>query len=301
VKAPIAALALLALLLAGCGGGPAGAPAPKAGESAPAGASVQYPRLTGRVVDTADLLNPAQEAELTGKLEALQRASSRQLVVATVPNLQGRSIEDYGVGLGRFWRIGQGAANNGALLIVAVAEKKIRIEIGYGLEGILTDALASQIIRERITPRFQANDYAGGIIAGADAIVAQLQAPREAAEQRVAEASRAQSGDRARRGNGSSPFGLIIWGVVLLFILLSLVGRGLHGRRYGRRVSIWGPGDRSGGLGWMAFGMALGSLGGRRGGGGGWGGGWGGGGSGGGGGFSGGGGSFGGGGASGGW
>jgi uncharacterized protein len=292
VKASSALLALLALLLASCGGG---------GSEPGAGASVQYPRLSGRVVDTADLLNPAQEAELTRKLEALQRASSRQLVVATVPNLQGRSIEDYGVGLGRAWRIGQSAANNGTLLIVAVAEKKIRIEVGYGLEGILTDALSSRIIRERITPRFQANDYPGGIIAGADAIIAQLQAPREAAEQNVAEASRAQSGER-RHGGGGSLFGLIIWGAVLLFVLLGLLGRGLFGRRYGRRVSVWGPGDRGGGsgIGWMLFGMALGSLGGRGGRSSGWGGGSFGGG-GGGGGFSGGGGSFGGGGASGGW
>lgn len=288
MKAPIAILALLALLLASCGGGSAGG-------------SASYPRLTGRVVDTADLLNPAQEAELTRKLEALQRASSRQLVVVTIPNLQGRSIEEYGVGLGRAWRIGQGTANNGALLIVAVAEKKIRIEIGYGLEGIMTDALSGRIIRERITPRFQANDYAGGIIAGADAIIAQLQAPREAAEQQVAEASRTQSGE-SRRGGGGSLFGLIICGAVLLFVLLGLLGRGLFGRRFGRRVSVWGPGDRGGGsgLGWMLFGMVLGNLSGRGGRSSGWGGGWGGG-SGGGGGFSGGGGSFGGGGASGGW
>ncbi|HEV7659978.1 MAG TPA: TPM domain-containing protein [Allosphingosinicella sp.] len=287
MKAPIALLALLALLLASCGGGGS------------AGGSPSYPRLSGRVVDTANLLDPAQEAALTSKLEALQRASSRQLVVATIPDLQGRSIEEYGVGLGRFWRIGQGAANNGTLLIVAVAEKKIRIEIGYGLEGILTDALSSRIIRERITPRFQANDYAGGIIAGTDAIIAQLQAPREAAERNVAEASRAPNGE-GRRAGGGSLFGLIIWGAVLLFVLLGLLGRGLFGRRYGRRVSIWGPGDRGGGsgIGWMLVGMALGSLGGRGGRGGGWGGG---GSSGGGGGFSGGGGSFGGGGASGGW
>jgi uncharacterized protein len=288
VKAPIAVLALLALLLASCGGGGS------------AGAPASYPRLTGRVVDSADLLNPAQEAALTGKLEALQRASSRQLVVVTIPNLQGRPIEDYGVGLGRFWRIGQSAANNGTLLIVAVAEKKIRIEVGYGLEGVLTDALSSRIIREQITPRFQANDYPGGITAGTDAIIEQLQAPPEAAEQRAAAAARAQSGDRSRRGGGSSPVGLLIWGGVMLFVLLSLLGRGLIGRRYGRRVSVWGPGSGGGsGLGWMLFGMALGNLSGRRGGG--WGGGGGSFGGGGGGGFSGGGGSFGGGGASGGW
>ena len=281
MKAPIAVLALLAMLLAGCGGASQGS------------GNVQYPRLSGRVVDAADLLTPAQEAGLTRKLEALQRASSRQLVVATIPDLQGRGIEDYGVGLGRAWRIGQASANNGSILIVARAERKIRIEVGYGLEGILTDALTSQIIRERITPRFQANDYAGGIDAGVDAIILQLRAPPEAAEQRVAEAARADSEGEGRRGGGGSLFGLIVWGAVLLFVLLGLIGRGLGGRRYGRRVSTWGPGDRSGGgLGWMAFGMFLGGLGGRGGGGGGWGGG---------GGFTGGGGSFGGGGASGGW
>jgi uncharacterized protein len=286
VKAPLLALAALALSLAGCGGASQG------------GGNVQYPRLSGRVVDTADLLTPAQEAGLSRKLEALQRASSRQLVVATVPDLQGRGIEEYGVGLGRAWRIGQASANNGSILIVARAERKIRIEVGYGLEGILTDALTSQIIRERITPRFRANDYAGGIDAGVDAIIEQLRAPPEAAEQRAAEAARADSEGEGRRGGGGSLFGLVIWGAVLLFVLLSLLGRGLLGRRHGRRVSVWGPGAGrgGGGLGWMMAGMFLGSIG--RGGGGGWGGG---GGGGGGGGFTGGGGSFGGGGASGGW
>jgi uncharacterized protein len=186
----------------------------------------------------------------------------------------------------------------------------VRIEVGYGLEGILTDALTGRIIRERITPRFRASDYAGGINAGADAIIEQLRAPPEAAEQRVAAAAGAEKGRHSQRRGGGSIFALAIWGVVLLFIVLSLLRRGLGGRRYrgpwGRgRVSTWGRGSRGGdsGLGWMLAGMFLNSLAsGRRGGGGsfgGGGGGWGGGG--GGGGFSGGGGSFGGGGASGGW
>lgn len=268
-----------------------------------------YPRLSGRVVDAAELLTPAQEAELIRKLEALQRASSRQLVVATIPDLEGRTIEEYGVGLGRAWGIGQRQANNGVVLIVAPNQKKVRIEVGYGLEGILTDALSSRIIRERITPRFRANDYAGGINAGADAIIEQLRAPPEAAEQRVAAAAHAESGHRSRRGGGSL-VPLLIWGGILLFIVLPVLGSGLLGRRYRRgpwgrrgRVSTWGPGSGRGGsgLGWMLAGMVLGSMnrGGHSGGWGGGGGSWGGGG--GGGGFSGGGGSFGGGGASGGW
>jgi uncharacterized protein len=254
--------------------------------AAPAAAQT-YPPLTGRVVDQADLLNPQQEAELTQKLEALERASSRQLVVLTVPDLQGREIEEYGVGLGRAWGIGQRQANNGVILIVAVQERKMRIEVGYGLEGIMTDALSSQIINRDIRPRFRDNDYPGGINAGVDAIIQQLQAPPEAAEQRVRQAADSQ---RHRRGGGSF-VPLIFWVIVFVFIIFSLVRRGIGGRRYrgrrGRRgpVIIWGPGL---GGGWGGGSSSWGSGGGSS-----WGGG--------GGGFSGGGGSFGGGGASGGW
>jgi uncharacterized protein len=304
VRAPFLALAALALLVAGCGGAPDAAPAAKSGEAAAGtGQGAGYPRLTGRIVDNANLLTPAQEAELARKLEALERASSRQLVILTAPDLGGRSIDEYGVGLGRAWRLGQAGANNGAVLIVAVAEKKVRIEVGYGLEGILTDALASQIIRDRITPRFRADDYPGGINAGADAIIEQLRAPPEAAEARAAAAARSANEGRSRRGGESSPLGLLIWGGLLLFFLVPLaLGRLLLGRRrsgpWGRggRVSTWGPGGGGSGLGWMLAGAVLGNLTGRGGGGGGgWGGGSGGGG------FTGGGGSFGGGGASGGW
>lgn len=248
-----------------------------------------YPALTGRVVDLADLLDPAQEAELSRKLEALETASSRQLVVATIPDLGGRSIEEYGVGLGRAWGIGQRQANNGALLIVARNDRKVRIEVGYGLEGILPDALSSRIIRDRILPRFRDNDYPGGINAGADAIIAQLQAPPEAAE---AQARAAVQSERSHRRGGGSFVPLIFWVIVFVFIIFSLVRRGIGGRRYrgrrGRRgpVIIWGPG--LGGGGWGGGSSSWGGGGGSS-----WGGG--------GGGFSGGGGSFGGGGASGGW
>ena len=269
-----------------------------------------YPPLTGRVVDAADLLQPAQEAELTQKLAALEAATHRQLVVATIPSLEGHEIEEYGVGLGRAWHIGQQGANNGVVLIVAPAEHKVRIEVGYGMEGVLTDALSAQIIRNVIVPRFKANDYAGGIAAGTDAIIAQLQAPPEAAEANLRSAAAQDQQQRAHHRSRGSIAPLIIWGMIFLFIFLPALGAGLAGRRYGgrHRVSVWGPGQGGGasGLGWMALGAALGSM--NRGGGSSWGGGggsWGGGGGGfsggGGGGFSGGGGSFGGGGASGGW
>jgi uncharacterized protein len=273
--------------------------------------AVDFPPLSGRVVDQADLLNPEQEQQLTQRLEALQRASSRQLVVATVPSLQDLPIEDYGYQLGRAWGLGQQSANNGIILLVAPTERKVRIEVGYGLEGIVTDALSNQIINRQILPHFRANDYAGGVMAGAEALIQQLQAPPEAAEQAAVAAQQAENRAQPRgrhRNRGSAIGPLIIWGLVFLFIAAPALGAGLAGRRYrGRRgVSVWGPDDHRGsGLGWMLAGIALSNLN-RGGGGSSWGGGggssWGGGGGGGGGGgFSGGGGSFGGGGASGGW
>ena len=110
--------------------------------AAPAAAQT-FPALTGRVVDQAELLSPEQEAELSRKLEALEQASSRQLVVATVPDLQGYDERDFGYQLGRHWRIGQGGANNGSILLVAPTERRVAIEVGYGLEPIVTDALVA--------------------------------------------------------------------------------------------------------------------------------------------------------------
>jgi len=252
-------------------------------------AAQNFPPLTGRVVDQANLLNPQQEAELTTKLEALERASTRQLVVVTIPSLEGYEIADYGYRLGRHWNIGKRTANNGVLLIVALSDRKIRIEVGYGLEGILTDALSNQIISNEMRPRFRDNDYPGGINAGADAIIAQLQAPPEAAEARVRAA--ATTANRSS-DNAGGIITLIFWFIVIAFVVISMIARrGGRGRKYrGRRgpVIIWGPGlGNSGSSGWSS-GSSWGSGGGSS-----WGGG--------GGGFSGGGGSFGGGGASGGW
>jgi uncharacterized protein len=249
--------------------------------AAPAAAQ-DFPKLSGRVVDAANLLSPQDEAELTQKLEGLETASSRQLVIATVPDLQGNAIEDYGYKLGRAWGIGQDEANNGTILLVAPTERKVRIEVGYGLEPILTDALSALIIHNQILPRFRENDYPGGIKAGADAIIQQLQAPPEQAEQRALEAQQQQA--TASEGGGGSIFPLIFWGIVLLFIILPMLRGGKRGRRHRRGrggVFIWGPG--MGGFGGGSSGGGFG------GGGGGFGG------------FSGGGGSFGGGGASGGW
>jgi len=139
-----------------------------------AAADLVFPRLTGRVVDAASLLSPRLESELMALLEEHERKTSNQVVVVTVASLQGVTIEDFGYQLGRHWDIGQKGKDNGVLLIVAPHERKVRIEVGYGLEGALTDALGRTIIEAEIIPRFKANNYAQGIRAGTIAILAAI-------------------------------------------------------------------------------------------------------------------------------
>ncbi|MFZ3482805.1 TPM domain-containing protein [Sphingomonas sp. 3-13AW] len=282
--------------------------------AAPAQAQ-DFPKFTGFVVDAANVLSPEQEAALTQKLDQLQQKTNHQLVVATVPDLQGYAIDDYGYRLGRAWGVGLKDADNGAILLVAPNERKVRVEVGYGLEPVLTDAFSSLVVNNTILPRFKAGDLPGGIIAGADALAAQLSLPDADAEARAKAA--AAEYDRthataARGGNGGgSHLALVFWGMVLLFVLLSML-RGRGGAK-GRRRRYRGRGSRSGGgvdANWPIILWTIANEIGRSardddddgggwggfGGGGGSGGGWGGGGFGGGGG-----GSFGGGGASGSW
>ena len=262
-------------------------------------AAQEFPELTGRVVDNADLLSPAQEAELTAKLEALETQSQRQLVIATLPDLQGYDISDYGYQLGREWGIGDAERNDGALLIVAPNERKVRIEVGYGLEGYLTDAYSSVIIQTMILPRFRDGDMAGGIIDGTDMIIAQLQLPPDEAA-RIAQQAETMQQDRSR-SDGGFPIGALIWMGFLFFFFILPIIRGSRRRRYrSKGKGPWGErggqtaGDVASNIILWEIGSAIarGAMSGGGGGGGGWSGG---------GGFSGGGGSFGGGGASGGW
>ncbi|MBW8754736.1 MAG: TPM domain-containing protein [Sphingomonadales bacterium] len=240
----------------------------------PAAAAPTFPALTGRVVDGANIIPPDVEARLDQKLAALEAQSHRQLVVVTLPDLQGYEISDYGYQLGRAWGIGTKAKNDGALLIVAPKERKLRIEVGYGLEGVLTDGMSSLIINQAIVPRFKAGDMPGGIEAGTDAIIHQLTLPPEEAQRLAAQAQQQQR--QSDQGGGGFPFFFIV--LFGLFFVLPII-RSIFGGRRGRRYSsggfvpvIWGSGSSSGSSGW-----------------------------GGGGGFSGGGGSFGGGGSSGSW
>ncbi|WP_458390176.1 TPM domain-containing protein [Sphingomonas sp. F9_3S_D5_B_2] len=249
-----------------------------------------FPKLTGRVVDEAHLLSPEQVLDLTSKSEALEAQSKRQFVVATVPSLQGRTIEDYGYQLGRAWGIGQKGKDDGVILLVAPNEHQVRIETGYGARVFLTDAVSSIIIRNQILPKFKAGDFGGGIEAGADAIIKQMSLPAVEAQKNVAEAEQQQ---RQHQHSSGGAIPAIFWFMIIGFVLLSMMRRA-GGRRYRRRRGGISP--------WVVlWGLDALSHSGRSSGWGGGGSSWGGGGGGGFGGFSGGGGSFGGGGASGSW
>jgi len=233
-------------------------------------AEPKFPPLTGRVVDDAGVLNALTRSELTDMLAEHQRATGQQVVVVTLDSLQGFSIEDFGYQLGRHWGIGQKGKNNGALLIVAPKEHKVRIEVGYGLEGTLTDATSRTIIETDILPSFKRGDFNAGILAGATSILKVLSA-NEGVETSAESNERIDGNDLAL--DWMILIALALW-IVLVIILDHLGSRNQIIRRMGRIV---GPGTNyGGGFGGGGFG-------------------------GGGGGFSGGGGSFGGGGASGSW
>ncbi|MBF9232986.1 TPM domain-containing protein [Microvirga alba] len=229
-----------------------------------------FPPLSGRVVDAANLLKPEQRAALEAKLKAYEDKTSDQVVVATVPSLEGYEIEDYGNRLYRQWQLGQKDKNNGALLLVAPKERKVRIEVGYGLEGALTDALSKVIITTAIAPQFQKGDFAGGINAGTDAMLSILTGDAEEWQRRA-----------KVREDESTPIDPFI-----TFLLFLVVVYTIHRMLNASNTNVRSGGRRGGG--WI---IPMGG-GGWSSGGGGWSGG---------GGFSGGGGSSGGGGASGSW
>jgi uncharacterized protein len=253
------------------------------------------PKFTGFVVDAANVIPPDQEAALTKRLDDLQKATGNQLVIATVPDLDGYPIEDYGNALIRGWGVGLKDANNGAILLVAPNDRKVRIEVGYGLEPVLTDAFSSVIINQQILPRFKAGDIPGGIVAGTNAVADQLALPDAEARAKVtaAAAEYDKTHRRSNSGGGGVPIGLIFFGIVLAAIVIPMISRRAGGKQY---VDGGSRGGGSGALPIVLWSIADamtrggGGGGGFGGGGGDSGGGWGGGGFGGGGGGSGGGG-----------
>ena len=174
-----------------------------------------FPALTGRVVDEAGLLDAAARTALTESLAGLEQKTTDQLVVVTLKSLQGTSIEDYGYQLGRRWQIGQKDKNNGVLLIVAPNERKVRIEVGYGLEGALTDAVTKLIIQNSIMPRFKVADFVGGIKRGVEDIIQVLSGDAQEWQDRATQRLSPDSAQPAPDG--------AIWPAIVAF----LVGVGL--------------------------------------------------------------------------
>jgi uncharacterized protein len=189
--------------------------------------ALDFPALTGRVVDQAGVMTAQSKGDVEAKSKALEDKSGIQLVVATVKSLQGSDIETYANQLFRSWKLGDAKKNNGVLLLVAAAEHKVRIEVGYGLEGTLTDALSSVIISSAIVPRFKSNDFSGGIERGVDGIVSVL------------------SGDTAEwqpkvplRSNDDLGFVLVV--VWCAFVIIAIIVVGYLGTRSGRYVTRGG-------------------------------------------------------------
>ena len=239
----------------------------------PALAALDFPTLTGRVVDKANLLTSNQENRIAKRLEQFEADTSNQVVVVTLPSLQGVSIEEFGYQLGRHWGIGQAGQDNGLLLIVAPNERKVRIEVGYGLEGDLPDATAKIIIEQYILPAFRNDDFPYGIAIGVDSILDSIDGtlrPRAIGPGlRRQDSSEPQSSTVPSKTEG--PYDLLIFFLLIFALMLVLYFKGTMG--FGRDRTGWGSSGYDGHSGSGGSG----------------------------GGFSGGGGSFGGGGASGGW
>src|SRR5512144_1119145 len=133
--------------------------------------ALNVPALTGRIVDLARVL-PAQDADqLAAQLKAHEEKTGNQVAVLILPSLEGESLEEYSHRVATTWKLGQKGTDNGVLLLIALKERKLRIEVGYGLEGTLTDLRSARIIRQEMVPRFKAGDVPGGVRAGTEAIL----------------------------------------------------------------------------------------------------------------------------------
>ncbi|MBX3674557.1 MAG: TPM domain-containing protein [Burkholderiales bacterium] len=274
-------------------------------------APAPVPKLSGRVVDLTGTLAAADRQAISAKLAAFEQAKGSQVAVLVVPSLGDETIEEFATRVTDAWQLGRAGVDDGVLFVVAMQERRLRIQTGRGVQGTLTDALSKRIISELVTPRFRAGDFPGGIQAGVDAILKAIEG----------EALPAPSAAKAK-GGGSAAGADFLWLALMAVPVAGMFLRALLGRFLGATLT----GGATGVAAWFFFGsllaggviafiaflvvlfMGMPGAGVHRGGGGGWsgggGGGWSGGGGGGwsgGGGFSGGGGGFDGGGASGGW
>jgi uncharacterized protein len=230
--------------------------------------ALDVPPLRGRVNDYAGVMSPEQIQSLESQLAQFEQETGHQVAVLTTPTLDGEDIEGFSIRVAENWKIGKKGFDNGIILVVAVKDRRLRLEVGYGLEGVLPDAVANQIISEYIVPRFRAQDYAGGIITGIDAVLKVIK------NEPLPETARKKGGEQGPKLNSIAMF-------IITLALFGLMAFASSANR--RRNHMWGTRGRHRGP--TIFGGPGGFGGGGFGGGG----------------FSGGGGSFGGGGASSSW
>jgi len=201
----------------------------------------EAPYLTGRVVDNAEILKPDTRRRLSDQLRAHEQKTGNQVAVLTVPTLHGESVEEYAVRVFEQRKLGQKGKDNGVLVVVVPQDRRMRIEVGYGLEGTLTDLAASRIIRDVMTPRFRAGDYDGGVAQGVNAIVAQLQG--EAVASGPAAPQQAQSSELIKAPNMALHekvlFGAFIFGIIGLFTFIGLMTPGVGWFLYVFLIPFW--------------------------------------------------------------
>jgi len=202
-------------------------------------ATAPAPRLTGRVNDYANLMSPAQKEQLEQKLAEFEAKTTDQVVVLTVPSLEGEDIEGFSIRVAETWKIGQKDKNNGVILLVAPKEHKVRIEVGYGLEGALPDIIASRIIREIIIPTFREGKFYDGIDSGVDAIMSAIKGEFKAPEtDRFASPTIIKNKTR-------STLSLILGILVFLILISTRTGRFILFTSF--LMGMGGSGGRSGG------------------------------------------------------
>ncbi len=206
--------------------------------------AVDVPFLTGRVTDNAQILSDETRKAVTANLKAHEEKTTNQIAVLTVPTLDGVSIEEYAVTVFNTWKLGQKGKDNGILLIVAPKDRNMRIEVGYGLEGTMTDGIAGSIIRNAITPFFKNNDYDRGIDEGVRAIINVLEGGQAPAET-------AKSGEEVKKPSALNMevadisvtekilFGAFIFGIIGLFTAIGILTPGMGWFLYFFLIPFW--------------------------------------------------------------
>jgi uncharacterized protein len=221
--------------------------------------ALDVPPLRTRVNDLAGLLTQSEQATLEDRLRAHEQATGQQFSLLIIPSLEGEPIEDYSIEVAEKWKLGREKEDDGLVLVIAASDRKMRIEVGYGLEGQIPDAMASRVVREVLRPAFRANDYAGGINRAFDILI------------RLAGGEAAMPPPTAQRERRAPPPVSLFVILFVLFLIFSRFGGG--GGRRGRRGGFYIGGFPGGGFGGGGFGGGGGGGGGFRGGGGGFGGG----------------------------